>query len=256
MNINFNNNRHFSEGTILPVTIDGTMSQGIAFYNQRYSASEIYHDTTAQISENDILNILKNLIKVEEGKKISKVDVSGQGDYRTVLDFLDLEQLKDGNLNITNSFALGVSQIVFFKAQQGNIKFQGEDTSKSYNAYYGFFRDAAEPSNTWLIYIIRKDHDSSVTTDTTPDYYPVIFKIQDGLEPKFTKAKDNVNGEELTYVNAVDCTIFSIGRGSTVQSFMVEGTNLKNTSFNISYEETEEKIATIQPFCAFKLENA
>jgi len=252
MNINFNNNRHFSDGTPLPVTIDGTIEQGIAFYNQRYSASEIYHDTTTEISANDILNILKNLIKVGEGKKISQIEIAGQGDYRTILDYLDLDQLKDGNLDITNSYALGENQIVFFKALQGNIKFDNETTPRSYNAYYGFFRDSAEPSNTWLIYIIRKDKDSSVTGDSTPDYYPVVFKIQPGLEPKFTRATDNGN----TYVNAVDCTIFTIGRGSSSQGFIVQNTNLKNTSFNISYEETDEKVATIEPMCAFNLTNA
>lgn len=258
MNINFKNNRHFSEGTILDFTTDGTISHGIAFYNQRYSASEIYHDTTVQITPNDILNVLKNLIKVDEGKQISMVDPPEPGDYRTLLDFLAYDPLKNGNDNIPNSYSLGASQIVFFKSEQGNIKFGSEDTYSKYNAYYGFFTDAAasatEPANTWLIYIIRKDKNSSITGDTTPDYYPVVFKIQKGLEPKFTKAHDATHDED--YVNAVDCTIFSIGRGSSSEPFIVDKTNLKNTSFNISYEETEEKDAKIQPFCAFKLTNA
>ena len=129
---------------------------------------------------------------------------------------------------------MGANQILIYQSKQGMAE-------NKYYTYYCYLKDKEEGTegsersdgNVWLIYI---------PGPVTEKMKPVIFDLQDKLEPTFTKGIITVNGNEPTKVIvSVSTGNFDILRDSSGNWETV--VNLKNTSFNLAVDDYSENTA-------------
>ena len=115
-------------------------------------------------------------------------------------------------------------------------------------SYYCYFKDGSQEigdngdvtysavdGKTWLFYFAN-DHNA-----------PVIFQLQDGVEPTFTTMG---TGENKKYSN-INTGNFELK--SATGEFDLDNVELKNTSFNLAIDEKKEVKVSIVPFLGFQI---
>lgn len=113
-------------------------------------------------------------------------------------------------------------------------------------SYYCYFKDF--DGNSWLIYIIDSDK------------YPVVFDLQENIEPVVTLSgvtevteSDQVVGYTGT-ITSISTGNFYIGqKGSTLEYTNI---TLKNTAFNLPIDQDNENTVTIIPRYAITVDTA
>lgn len=181
---------------------------GICIYDQRYQ----YNDTDAivtSLSETELIEILKKV--VVQNLKLDTSESSNPFEKVKLVAVTNADSIKKMDKN----------QILVFKCKKSI-------NSTDYYTYYGYLKD--DSNNTWVIYINNSKK------------YPVVFDIQDGLEPVFT-LKDNA-------IDTISTGNFVIAKDSS-SNFNYSGVELKNTAFNLGYNETAESSVTMIPVGVF-----
>lgn len=211
----------------------GTINNGISIYNQRYSLSKALKTslTLAQIK-----TILQKVIKGE----LVEINPITSNPF----DRFDYEP------SGTNSsiYLLKNNQIMIFECKRS---INGQD----YYSYYCYFKDGNitttdKDGNVWLIFITLANVQTESVEETIP--YPVIFDLQDNLEPTFTRKQ--VEGSSTQFTTD-SCSTGNFDIKTVGASFNYADITLKNTSFNLSYDEKKEVTATIIPIGGFKAQN-
>ena len=192
-----------------------TSSVGISIYDQRYKTADTFTDV---LSTSALLAILNKVIKVNEGSSM-------KGKESTTSDvFGDLAYTGGNN---ENTKKMAENQVLAFQC----IKKIGE---VSYYTYYCYFKDSSK--NAWLIY---------VTNEKT---LPVVFDIQDSLEPIFS----GVGGDSDFTVTMVNTGNFVLQKNSN-NDFSYTDIQLKNTSFNLGIDEKTESSVAMKPFAIYTI---
>ena len=193
-----------------------TGTNGICIYNQRYKSTELIPKSDS--NENDkVIESLEKVINVQSGYKLAFKGVS------TSDPFSNLETEKN-----VNALVMKNDQILVFRCIK---RINGAD----YDSYYCYIKEHGDSSDTnaikgnvWLVYI--KDFKG----------FPIVFDLQDGIEPTFNT---DINGT----VNSCNTSNFILKANPTSGTYDYEGIELKNTSFNLGYDETTESTVTIIP---------
>ena len=223
LEINFVNNSR-AEGKDTTTKVEGTDHAGIAtginIFAQRFKRDDTF--ATQQTLYN-IIPILKNLITCSEGYTL-KV----KGDDPTSYDNLET----DAKNEAADKFIMKKNQIIVYQCKQGL-------TDKEYYVYYCYVKDKGNTAasdetkdgNAWLIYI---------PGPVTDHFKPIIFDLEDDLEPIFTKgdAGDKTN----TYVGVSTGNFDLLRKTSGDWETKVK---LKNTSFNLAVDDTAENPAVV-----------
>lgn len=231
LEINFNNYRKTDEEAF------GSISNGISIYNQRYPLMKALKE---QLSLDQIKALLERVIK----GTLVKIDTTATSNPFNEFEYVQSSQG-------SSTYLLKKNQIMIFESKR---TVNGED----YYSYYCYFKDNGsnndEDGNVWLIFItLAKVQTENQEEGFLP--YPVIFDLQDSLEPKFVG--ENVIVDDTTTPPTTQFTIKSCFTGNfdieTVgTSLNYANIKLKNTAFNLSYEEKKEATATIIPMGGFK----
>ena len=205
----------------------GTVGEGISIYNQIYAKEEL--EFSNQITQEEIENIFKLCIT----GNISIISNTNS----SVFPGIEWEA-KDG------SYVMPKNHILVFECKKN----YGTDGDRY--TYYCYFKDnVGDNGNVWLIYIIKG---KSQEGQTSNGYYPVVFDLQDELEPTITMAKVQVNSEQVDTITAIDTGNFKIGSNNGI-ALEYSDISLKNTAFNLAYDETIEEKVTITPKYAFTI---
>ncbi len=192
-----------------------TSSVGISIYDQRYKTEDTF---TEGLATSALLTILNKVIKVNEGYSMAGKE------FTTSDVFNDLAYTGGNN---ENTKKMDKNQVLAFQC----IKRIGE---VSYYTYYCYFKDSSD--NAWLIY---------VTNEKT---LPVVFDIQDSLEPIFS----GVSGDSGFKVTMVNTGNFILQRNSN-NEFAYDNIQLKNTSFNLGIDEKTESSVAMKPFAIYTI---
>lgn len=227
LEINFNNYFGTEENAF------GTINNGISIYNQRYSLNKA----------------LKTSLTLDQIKPILEKVIKGTlvPIYPTTSNPFDKFAYEASSTN-SSTYLLQKNQIMIFECKR-------TVNGQIYYSYYCYFKDNGSNNdadgNVWLIFITLANVQTESVQESIP--YPVIFDLQDNLEPTFTY-KTVTTGETSTNTIA-SCSTgnFDIKTVGTV--FNYDNIKLKNTSFNLSYDEKKEVLATIIPMGGFKAQN-
>lgn len=207
-------------------TVDGEKKTGINIYSQKFSREKAFQD----LEENyDITSILEKVIEIvkQEGDestyKLKNVKISDNA-------YQDVIFVNENN----NTFKMEKNQILVFKSIQGPKGTDDNANAFKYVTYYCYLKDFE--GNVWLIYI------------PSPDLRPVIFDLQDNLEPTF--------GGEIVetkhVIKSVDTGNFQLIRKfEDNDSYWVNDVELKNTAFNLASDDKSEDKAHITFYGVF-----
>ena len=132
-----------------------------------------------------------------------------------------------------NTKKMGSNQVLVFVCTK---KINNVD----YYTYYCYFKDGESIPNAWLIYI------------TNTSALPVVFDIQDDLEPIFSGV---TSGEPSTFsVSMINTGNFILQKGDDGY-FTYASLQLKNTSFNLGIDEKTETTVGVEPVGVFTITN-
>lgn len=213
LSINYTNYKKVGKDDFEPTA---SFTQGISIYNQLYSKAQSYSNST-DLSLTDIIKILNTVVACEEGYElVEKADSTSSYSGLALLG-LDVKTIGDKNCP---DYVMSKNQILVFKS-----------TQSGYVCYYCYLKD--DNGNSWVIYITSPSDKADVVR------IPVVFDIQDDLEPTFTK-----NETETSYsdIRAIKTGNFELYRSGTE---WLSNVKLKNTSFNVATDDNKEGNATI-----------
>lgn len=227
LEINFNNYRKTNEEGI------GSINEGISIYNQRYPLDKAL---TESLSLDQIKALLERVIK----GTLVKIDTTVSSNPFSQFEYVPSSEN-------SSTYLLEKNQIMIFECKR-------TVDGKDYYSYYCYFKDNGNPNDTdgnvWLIFItLAKVQTENQEEGFLP--YPVIFDLQDSLEPKFIGENVKVD-ETSTQFTIKSCFTGNFDIEKVGTEFNYAGIKLKNTSFNLSYEEKKEATATIHPIGGFK----
>ena len=207
-------------------TVDGEKNTGINIYSQKFSREKAF---STQNNEHEITGILEKVIEIvkQEGDestyKLENAKISDNA----------YQDVKFVNEN-TNTFKMDKNQILVFKSIQGPKGTADNANAFKYVTYYCYLKDFE--GNVWLIYI------------PSSELRPVIFDLQDNLEPKF--GGEYVEGNRV--IKLVDTGNFELIRKfEGINSYWVNDVELKNTAFNLASDDKSEDKAHITYYGVF-----
>ena len=194
-------------------TYEGEEGTGISIYNQRYMTKE---DIITEKSSTDLIEVLKKCIT---GNMKVLTPVSSQ-----LFGGITWEKRAD------NAFVIPKNYILPFRCTY-------IDGEKDIFSYYCYFKD--EKGNSWLIYIIDGDK------------YPVVFDLQDNLEPVLTLIESD-STPNTGVITSISTGNFYIGAKDGVLQY--SNIELKNTTFNLPIDQANEIEVTINPLDAITID--
>lgn len=223
LEIQFNN--YGGTTSDMPATTTGSKTDGINIYSQIFPRSKAFVD---EVDNSKIIEILGTVIKVSEGYVLDHI-----GDNNNLYSNVDF--VEDSN---PNTYVMGKNQVLVYDSVQGPDSPQGSPSLK-YRTLYCYLKD--KDGNAWLIYI------------TGSDLRPIVFDLQDNMQPKFGGVESSVVAHPT--ISSVDTGNFRLVRvqGETVNdSHWPTSVPLKNTTFNLASDDTSESEASITYLGVFK----
>lgn len=217
LEIQFNN--YGGTTSEMPATATGSKTDGINIYSQIFPRSKAFVD---EVDNSKIIEILGTVIKVSEGYVLDHI-----GDNNNLYSNVDFE--KDSN---PNTYVMKPNQVLVYDSVQGP-----EDSK--YRTLYCYLKD--KDGNVWLIYI------------TGSKLRPIVFELQDNIQPKFGGVEGSVVAHPT--ILSVDTGNFRLVRvqGQNVDdSHWPTSVPLKNTTFNLASDDTSESEASITYLGVFK----
>ena len=241
LTINFENNITGEDDVTGLATGDhASETLGINIYSQIFKRKDAFDAAVKVEDRADLLKILKKVVKCETGKELGyREQVS------TYFDNVALEKVASASTE-SNTYLMQPNQILIFQSKQGP-----EDTP--YYTYYCYFKENAvetatgesKDGNVWVIYI------------PGPKMSPIVFDLVDSLEPTFeiagTLNSDGTSGG----VQSVSTGNFVLRRKQNNAGIVAweNKVDLKNTSFNLAYDDMSEGQAEITFYGVVVAEN-
>ena len=215
LTINFENN---IEDKSSGLTGGANKQLGINIYCQIFKREQAY-DSAGDTSRNgEIKAKLDKVIKCETNYEL---DFSTA--HENMLSDVTLKKLNTNEASHTH--VMDKNQIIVFSSKQGG-------SNGTYYTYYCYFKDNED--NVWVIYIPGKD------------IKPIIFDLKDDLEPTFEIDGALDSDNKSSNVQSIDTGNFVLRKVAATGDNTWETTvDLKNTSFNLAYDDTAEGEATI-----------
>lgn len=234
LTINYNNNKEKPVGALqqMDYTLDNaSATTGINIFRQSFPLSQTMSTEPADTDNdrNTILGKLNNVLKSSTSTTVAteilaKTDVDFDGLY------LNSENgLKLADTNVPTNYVLNNGYGIVFKAQQGT-------GSNKYWVHYVYFKESS--GNLWVAFI------------TGIERAPLLFDIQDGRDVIFT-CETGGSPVAVTGIKSIDTSNFVLNAISG--GWSTTSLDLKNTSFNLSMNDTDESKASIKPYFAFKV---
>lgn len=213
------------------------ISKGISIYNQRYKLSS---SLNRQLTLDDIKEIIEKIIVLD--REGIEFEIIRKDTSNPFVKFKYSNGIDQGTVILENN------QIMVFECRR---EIESNNETKTYYSYYCYFKDDTNTTednktngNVWLIYITLEEVDTE-TGKVTP--FPVFFDLQDDLQPTFSGRIEN----DIVEINSCSTGNFDIRKVG--EEFVYSNIKLKNTSFNLSYEEKVEDVATIEPIGGFTI---
>lgn len=225
LSINYNNNKEKPVGELqqMQYTLDNaSATTGINIFRQSFPVGQTV-SSDATITKEIIINKLNNVLK----SSANDTAIEEVTQTAVVFDGLYANGLKLADTNVPTNYVLNNNYGVVFRAKQGS-------TDKKYWVNYIYFKD--NTGNLWVAFI------------TGVERAPLLFDIQDGRDVIFTC---EVTSGAVKGIKSIDTSNFVLN--AVTGGWSTANLDLKNTSFNLSMDDTDETEAQIIPFFAFKV---